>query len=121
MTRGRAFLAEIARGAHQAFAEMMLPETIDDDPGGKWIGRVGDPMSKSETAFLVRGSRITILLVQLRQATGFTCIDMETDWNRAERAGIDDLALLHRITPRQAMNWLGFFREFTGINRGKIG
>ena len=49
--RGRAaLLAEVARGADEPFAEVVLPEAIHHDAGGERIARIDDGLREFETA-----------------------------------------------------------------------
>ena len=40
----RAEMTEIAAGGDQAPAEMVLPDAVDDEPGGQRIFRLHDPL-----------------------------------------------------------------------------
>ena len=48
--------AEITGSLNQSSAEMMQPEAIDDDTGGKRVPWVGDPPGEGHATLLVRGA-----------------------------------------------------------------
>jgi hypothetical protein len=70
-------LAEIARGADQGTAKMILPQAIDDDAGGERIGRRGDGLRQFEPAAPLRESRRTFAAQDAEEATrsGFAQIE----------------------------------------------
>src|SRR6185295_13001212 len=42
--------AEVAGGADEADAEVLLPDAVDDDARGQWVIRAGEPLGEAETA-----------------------------------------------------------------------
>ena len=53
MRRTRAIGAEITRGVHQSFPEVVLPHAIDHHARGERIGGIGDPLGQRQTALLL--------------------------------------------------------------------
>ena len=63
MTWSKAHVPEIGGSGHEATAEMVVPDTVDHDPGGEGVLRFGQPLGEGDAAiafgcvwFHVKGS-----------------------------------------------------------------
>src|SRR5262249_43394454 len=79
--------AKITRGADNALAEMMLPETIDKDAGRQRMVRVRDPLGQGNAPFSV---------ARIRRQLQFRA-------KRGEGSRSDGFTLLHWVAPVEAM------------------
>src|SRR5436309_7835157 len=98
-----ALLAEVAWRADEALAEMILPQTIDHDPGRQRVGGVSDPLRQGQAPLLVVGRRVA---------------QRKPRRDNAQHAGFDDLAFLHRVASVETVSWFGLLDEFAGIDHG---
>jgi hypothetical protein len=62
---------EVIDRAHQALAEQVHPDAVDDDAGGERVLRMGDPLGKLEATALVGGDAGSVRdFGGLNEATG---------------------------------------------------
>ena len=48
--RALAANAEVIRGFHQPLTKVVLPDSIDHDPGGQWVGGIGQPRGQFQSS-----------------------------------------------------------------------
>src|SRR2546430_16022328 len=77
--------AEVVRRTDQATAEMIVPDTVDQDASREWIVRAGDPLGELEAALAFRCIRCEAKIRQRRL-------------HRGQAGGGDDFLLLLDVT-----------------------